>query len=125
MGSGIERECGVVMPIRSVGEYLKRWGFTPQCPVKRAYEQQPTAIKEWLMKIYPTIALRAKDEHAQIQWCDETGLSSEDNRGRGYAPQGQAPVAGTQAARFSVSMMSSVTNRGKLRFMVYHKGLKA
>ncbi len=40
----IECECGVVMPIRSVGEYLKRWGFTPQRPVKRAYEQQPLPV---------------------------------------------------------------------------------
>jgi transposase len=120
----IGRECGIVMPIRSVGEYLRRWGFTPQRPRKRAYEQQPAAIKEWLRNTYPGIACRAKDEHAEIQWCDETGLSSEDHRGRGYAPQGHTPVAGTQAARFSASMISTVTNRGKLRFMVYRKGLK-
>ncbi len=37
----IEQEAGIRMPIRTVGEYPKRWGFTPQKPVKRAYEQNP------------------------------------------------------------------------------------
>jgi len=32
----IERECGLKLPVRSVGEYLKRWGFTPQKPIRRA-----------------------------------------------------------------------------------------
>jgi len=120
----MDRVCGVKMPIRSVGNYLLRWGFTPQRPLKRAYEQQPAAIKQWLRATYPNIAKRAKQEGAQVLWCDQTGVSSADQRGRGYAPQGCTPIAGTQAARFSVSMISAVTNRGKLRFMVYRRGLK-
>jgi transposase len=40
-------QCGVQMPIRTVGEYLKRWGYTPQKPLKRAYEQNPQAVKAW------------------------------------------------------------------------------
>ena len=120
----IKNTYGVKMPIRSVGNYLLRWGFTPQRPRKRAYEQQPAAIKEWLRETYPTIAKRAKHEGGQVHWCDQTGISSADHRGRGYAPQGRTPIARTQAARFSVSMISAVTNRGKLRFMVYRRGLK-
>lgn len=120
----IGRTYRVKMPVRSVGNYLLRWGFTPQRPRKRAYEQQPAAIKQWLKQTYPVIAERAKNEGAQIHWCDQTGISSEDHRGRGYSPKGNTPIAGTQAARFSISMISTVTNRGKLRFMVYRKGLK-
>jgi transposase len=120
----VERTYTVKMPIRSVGNYLRRWGFTPQRPRKRAYEQQPAAIKQWLRETYPNIAERAKREGGRVHWCDQTGISSEDHRGRGYAPQGRTPIAGTQAARFSVSMISAVTNRGKLRFMVYRRGLK-
>ena len=44
----IEREYGLVIPIHTAGEYLKRWGFTPQKPIKRAYEQHPEAVKAWL-----------------------------------------------------------------------------
>ena len=39
----IKREYAVVLHVRSVGKYLKRWGFTPQKPIKRAYEQSPAA----------------------------------------------------------------------------------
>lgn len=34
----IQNHSGVTMPIRTVGSYLQRWGFTPQKPLKRAYE---------------------------------------------------------------------------------------
>jgi transposase len=116
----IERAYGVKMPIRSVGNYLSRWGFTPQHPRKRAYEQQPAAIKQWLRETYPGIVQRAKQQHGQIMWCDETGISSEDRRGRGYAPQGRTPIAGTQAARFSVSMISAITNTTAVPYSSRH-----
>ncbi len=122
----IERQFALKMPIRTVGEYLRRWGFTPQKPRRQAYEQQPEAIKKWLDQTYPAIEARAKAQQAQIHWGDETGItgiSSEDHRGRGYAPRGKTPVAKRSARRFSTSMISTITNRGKLRFMVYKGAL--
>jgi len=112
-------QYGLDMPIRTVGEYLKRWGFTPQKPIRRAYEQQPEKIKKWLKEQYPEIKAKAKREKAEIQWCDETGFSSEDNRGRGYSPKGITPVRYGTGSRFSTSMISSITNEGKMRWMVY------
>lgn len=120
----IETRCGITLPVRTMGEYLKRWGFTPQKPLKRAYEQNPKAIRRWLQDEYPAIVARACKEKAQIYWGDETGLSSEDHRGRGYAPKGQTPVVNVSAKRFSISMISGVTNRGTLRFMVYKGALR-
>ena len=115
---------GVKLPIRTVGEYLFRWGFTPQKPIKRAYEQQPERIKKWLDEEYPGIARRAKKEKAEILWGDETGISSEDNRGRGYAPRGRTPVVRSPGARFSTSMISAINNEGLLRFMIYEGALQ-
>jgi transposase len=115
---------GVKLPIRTVGEYLSRWGFTPQKPVKRAYEQQPEHIRKWLDEEYPGIARRARKEKAEILWGDETGISSEDNRGRGYAPKGRTPVVHSPGKRFSTSMISAITNEGLLRFMVYEGALQ-
>jgi transposase len=119
----IERQFGMLLPIRTVGEYLKRWGFTPQKPLRRAYEQRPQVVKQWLDENYPTIKKRAKAENAEIYWGDETGLSSEDNRGRGYSPVGKTPVRYTTGARFSTSMISAIANQGQLRFMIYKGGL--
>jgi len=50
------------MPIRSVGNYLQRWGFTPQKPLKRAYEQNPKAVKKRLDEKYQEIAKRPKEK---------------------------------------------------------------
>ncbi len=116
---------GITMPIRTVGEYLKRWGFTPQKPLKQAYEQRPAAVRKWLDEAYPAIAKRAKQEGAEIHWGDETGVRSDCQHGRGYAPQGKTPVIRLSAKRASITMISSITNQGKVRFMLYQETLNA
>ena len=120
----ITQHYDVKLPIRTVGEYLYRWGFTPQKPVKKSYEQQPERVKKWLDEEYPGIARKAREEGAEILWGDETGISSEDNRGRGYAPKGQTPVVYGPGKRFSASMISAINNQGKMRFMVYEGALR-
>lgn len=114
----IERECAIKLSVRAVGNYLKRWGFTPQKPIKRAYEQRPEAVKQWLDEEYPAIEKRAKAEGGEIHWGDETALVNTDVRGRGYAPKGQTPVAFAPGSRQKLSMISTVTNQGKARWMI-------
>lgn len=115
----IERECGIRLHVRSVGKYLARWGFTPQKPIRRAYEQSPQAVKAWLDDEYPAIAERAKAENAEIHWGDETALVNTDVRGRSFAPKGQTPVARViGGTRQKLSMISTVTNQGKARWMI-------
>ena len=115
----IRRHWGIEMPIRTVGEYLQRWGFTPQKPLRRAYEQNPVSVKKWLEDEYPVIAERAKQEAAEIHWGDETGLRSDTQHGRSYAPRGKTPVIRLSAKRESMSLISSITNQGKVRFMTF------
>jgi transposase len=121
----IRERYNVTLPVRTLGHYLKRWGFTPQRPKKAAYEQQPQQVREWLDNTYPKIAKRAKAQKADILWCDETGVSNQDHAGRGYAPRGQTPVVRGVARRVSTSMISAIGNRGDARFMIYKGGLKA
>jgi transposase len=121
----IEIEIGVTLPIRTVGDYLKRWGFTPQKPIKKAYEQRPAEVKRWLDDTYPQIAARAKLEDAEIHWGDETGLRSDDVRGRGYAPVGQTPVVRVNSKREGLSIISTVTNQGKVRWKVFEGAMHA
>ena len=121
----IRQMFDVDMPIRTVGEYLKRWGFTPQKPVKRAYEQSSQAVKNWLETDYPEIAFRAKQEKAEIHWGDETGIQTGANRVRGFAPKGQTPEIRLVAKRSHVSMISAITNGGKVRFMMYQDAMNS
>ena len=101
------------MPIRTVGEYLKRWGFTPQKPLKRAYEQNPKLVKKWLDEKYPNIAARAKATEAEIHWGNETGPLNNSYYGHSYAPAGKTTESEPPAKRERVSMISSATNQGK------------
>jgi len=115
----IKQLWSIDMPIRTVGEYLKRWGFTPQKPLRRAYKQNPKAVKEWLNDQYPTIAQRAKKEKAEIHWGDETGLCNDSYHGRSFAPRGQTSAIRLHPRCKRINLISTVTNQGKVRFMVY------
>jgi transposase len=115
----------VRIAIRTIGDYLKRWGFTPQKPIKRAYEKSPKAVKEWLDDTYPEIKKRAYKENAEIYWGDETGVRNDCQHSRGYAPRGKTPVVEINAKRFSVNMISAISNQGLLRFMMYEETMTA
>ena len=121
----IQRKFGIAMPVRTMGHYLQRWGFTAQKPLKRAYEQRPEAIAAWLQHEYPRIKARALAEGAEIHWGDETSLSTSDPRGRGFAPKGKTPVRTVLSQRRSVSFLSTISNTGTLRFMVLKKAIDA
>ena len=121
----IEREFGIVLSIRAVGDYLHRWGFTPQKPLKRAYEQSDARVRQWLEEHYPEIEKRAKEEAAEIHWGDETGLRNTSQYGRSYAPKGQTPVQRLPAKRVGTNIIATVSNQGKVRFMGYHGGMNA
>ena len=79
----IARESGVWLSLPVVGRYLRAWGFTAQ---RRATERQEGAVRAWLESTYPAIVQRAKTQGCEIQWADETGLSSRANYGRSFAP---------------------------------------
>ena len=105
---------------------LKRWGFTPQKPIKKAYEQRPEAVQAWLDEQYPQIETRAKAEGAEIHWGDETALVNTDVRGRSYAPKGKTPVAfAVGGTRQKLSMIATVTNQGKTRWMIIDDAINA
>ena len=115
----IDREFGIGLSVRATGEYLRRWGFTPQKPIKRAYEQRPEAVRQWLDEAYPAIERRAKAEGGEIHWGDETALVNTDVRGRSYAPRGKTPVTmAVGGTREKLSMISTVTNQGRANWMI-------
>ena len=90
----IRTRYGAELALTTVGQYLKRWGFTPQKPVQRAFEQNPVAVARWLEREYPAIEARAKREGARILWADEMGLRSDQAAGRSFWPRGRTPVVG-------------------------------
>jgi len=111
----------IQVSVWTVGRYLRRWGLTPQKPLRRAYEQDPAAVKRWLEEEYPAIGKQAKAEKAEIHWGDEMGLRSDHQVGTSYGRRGKTPVVAGTGRRFSCHMISAITNRGHLLFMVFKR----
>ena len=57
---------------------------------------------------------------ADILFGDEAGVRSDAHAGTTWAPKGQTPVVRTTGGRFGLNMISAVSGRGQLRFMVVH-----
>jgi transposase len=117
----IEKRFGIRLSIWTVGRHLARWGFTPQKPVRRAFEKNPAKVDRWLKEEYPEIKKQAKKEKALIFWGDEMGLRSDHTVGRSFSRRGQTPVIPGTGQRFGCNMISTITNKGRLNFMVFKK----
>lgn len=125
VGLLIEREAGMALSRATISSYLHTWRLTPQRLRQRATERQGSKLRDGMKRRYPAMARRAKAEGAEIHWGDETGLSNQANYGRSFAAKGQTPVLPGPAKRVSCSMLSTLTNRGTLRFMIYDGALNA
>ena len=121
----VERRFSVSLSIWTIGRYLKGWGLTPQKPIRRAYEQNPEAVEKWLEEEYPYIQMQAKEEKAMIFWGDESGLRSDHAVGRTYGRKGQTPVIPITGKRFKCNMISAISNKGQLHFMVFREMFNA
>ena len=93
---------GITMLIRTVGEYLLRWGFTVQRPAKREANQKPEQVETWLKEEYPAIHRNAKAEKAKIFWGDETAVQNVANYARGDAPRGKTPIVKVRAEKMYI-----------------------
>ena len=121
----LERKFDIAVSVWTVGRYLRAWGMTPQKPVRRAYEQNPVAVRKWLAEQYPAIRELARAARAHIHWLDEMGLRSDHQAGRSYGRRGETPVVFGTGQRFRCNMISSITNRGRLAFMLFRQRFTA
>ena len=121
----IEDNLKVKMPLRTISEYLKRWGFSYQCPLRRSYAQQPDSIKKWLDEEYPKLEKQAKEEGAKTFWIDETGVQNSCNGYRGFSPIGKTPELGVESKKLRINMISGINNIGQVRFMMYRDTMTA
>jgi transposase len=119
VGQLIAQRYGIAVSVWTVGRYLGKWGFTPQKPLRRAYEQDSAAVQHWLANEYPAIRRQAKAEKAEIYWGDEMGMRSDHQVGTSYGRRGRTPTIPGTGQRFGCNMISAITNRGQLLFMVF------
>lgn len=121
----VKRWFGISLSRVTIGKYLRSWGLSPQKPVRKAYEQNPEAVAQWLEQDYPGIAARAKKDNAVILWLDQTGLRSDAAVGTTWAPAGQTPTVPRTGVRFGANAMTAISNKGELYFTVFHGAFTA
>jgi transposase len=114
----IRKQFGLKLSETSVGRLLRQMGFSCQRPLYRAYQQDPKAVEHWKNAVFPQIKKRAKKLGATIYFEDEAGIRSDFHAGTTWAEKGQTPVVKVTGARFSTNMISAISTRGNLRFMV-------
>ena len=121
----IKQKYKITMPLSTLGYYLERWGFSVQRPTKRAYKQDEKQIADWVEQEFPGIKERAKAENAEIYWGDETGVQNTANYLKGYAPIGKTPIVQVDSSKIKINMLSAISGRGKLRFMLYKDNMNS
>lgn len=119
----IEKKCHKTLAFQTISDYTKRWGLSSQRPKKQASEQDAEKVRIWLEEEYPKIQRQAKEEGAEIHWADETNININTNYQKTYALKGNTPIVKIPARKQSFSLVSSLTNQGKMRYMVYKGGM--
>lgn len=121
----LQQKFGVELGLTAVGRLLAQLDITPQKPLRRAYERDPEAVRQWIEKDYPKLRRRALRYGAKIYFLDEAGFSSEPALGRTYGLKGQTPVVATTGQRQKVNAISAVNARGAFWCQVYTGKLTA
>jgi transposase len=121
----IRRACGVDLAERTVGLYLRRWGYTSKRPSRHARPQDADEVEEWLLETYPAIEAQAEREGAEILWADEVGVAADQHPGYGYARAGARATMEVPKPHIRVNQISAISNEGTVRFMTYRGALNA
>jgi transposase len=121
----IRKECGLDLAERTVGQYLRRWGYTSKKPGRHARRQDPDEVQQWLEETYPAIEAQAERDNAEILWTDEVGVAADHHPACGYARQGERATMEVPRPHLRVNQISAISNEGTVRFMTYQGSLNA
>ena len=117
----IKDKFKIGLSLVSVGRLLAARHYLPR-PLHRALERDEALVERWLKKEYPQIKALAQKEKAEIYFGDAAHIRSVRRAGRTWGRRGETPVVQATGARYGMSLISAVTARGHMRFMIKEKG---
>ncbi len=121
----IEQRLGIVMPVRTLGLYLERWGFTARRPKIEAFDPRSFLVNQWLADRYPRVLAQSKAEGGEIHWGSNSQLTAGNTGLSPAAAAARSSPRGMRRSRRGLSMISAVTNKGQLRWITFHAPLDA
>lgn len=104
---------------RTVGAYLRRWGYSSKKPARRSQQQDPEAVSDWLEETYPAIRDQAARENAEILWVDEVGVQADHHPGCGYARMGERATLDVPRPHIRSNQITAISNEGTVRYLTY------
>ncbi|MBW2154476.1 MAG: IS630 family transposase [Deltaproteobacteria bacterium] len=118
VAKAIEGKFGVKLSRSSVSRLLNQLGLSAQRPMWRAYQQDPEAVERWINEEFPKVKALARRLKAEIFFGDEAGVRSDFHSGKTWAIKGSTPIVSTTGARFGLNLISAISAKGQMRFMV-------
>lgn len=118
-------EFRLKLSLASVGRLLAQLGLTCQRPLFRASEQDSLKVKQWRQNDYPLIRDMAREAKADILFLDESSIRSDYHSGATWSKRGETPIVRSSAKRNKVNMISAISPKGQMRFMVFEGKMDA
>ena len=120
----IRKEYGIDMPVRTVGEYLERWGYTAKVPRRHAKDQDPEEVRHWLEVTYPAIERGPPVRMRRSTGATRPAAADQQPR-RGYAREGRPARIEVPDPHIRMNLISTISNQGSVHFMTYKETMTA
>jgi transposase len=118
-----EEEFGVRYPKGHVSRLLRKLGWTPQVPVRRAIQRDEAAIERWRIEVWPELLRRAGREHQVLVFVDESGFYLLPGVVKTYSPRGLTPLLAELQTHDHLAVMGGMTPLGKIYTLVRQQPL--